>query len=383
MTKLAIQGGNPVRDTPLHLAEPIIGEEEISAVTKVLRSKWIREGEKVKEFEEKFSEYIGSKYAVAVSSGTAALHTAYATCGIREGEEVIVPSFTHISTVNAVLYIGAIPVFAEIDPNTYTIHPNDVENKITNKARAIIVVHWAGHPADMETLVDIAKRHNLIVIEDACQATGALYHSKKVGSFGDTACFSFYPSKIITTGEGGMIVTNSKEIAEKAKLFRNYGQSWERRFTHTILGYNYRMTELQAAMGIVQLDRIEDTIKRKNEVAFRLSDQLQKIKGISPPVLRNDIRHTFMHYMIKVNEKDFGKARDFIVEALNAENIQSRVYIPPVHLQPYYKEKFKYGEGLLPITENVAKKVLTLPCSPTMKDSDIKDIVEAIYKIIK
>ncbi len=381
MDKLAIFGGKPIRSTVLPLADPEIGDEEIAQVVEVLKSKWISQGEKVEEFETKFSEYIGTEYAVAVSSGTAALHTAFIACGVKKGDEVIVPSFTHISTANAALYCGAHPIFVEINPDTYTIDPNDVEDKISRQTKAIVPVHWAGHPADMNALIKIAEAKDLILIEDACQAAGAIYHSKKVGNFGLAACFSMYPSKIITTGEGGMVTTNNRNICEKLKMLRNYGQTPGKRFHHTMLGYNYRITELQAALGIAQLGKIEEKIRRKSENAYKLSKQLQKVAGFNPPSIQNDIRHIFMHYMVKVDEKKFGKSRDFVIDALNAENIQSRLYIPPIHLQPYYREKFGFEEGDLPVTEDVVKKVLTLPCLTTMGDTDIKDIVRAIQKI--
>lgn len=381
MDKLAILGGKPVRDAVLPLADPEIGDEEIGQVVEVLKSKWISQGKKVEEFEIKFSEYIGTEYAVAVSSGTAALHTAFIACGIKKGDEVIVPSFTHISTANAALYCGASPIFAEINPDTYTIDPNDIENKITIKTKAIVPVHWAGRPADTDALMKIAEANDLILIEDACQAAGAVYHSKKVGGFGLAACFSMYPSKIVTTGEGGMVTTNDRNIYDKLKLLRNYGQTPEKRFHHIILGYNYRITELQAALGVAQLGKIEEKIRRKNENAIKLSKELQKFTGLTAPAIQSDVRHIFMHYMVKIDESKFGKSRDFVMDALNAENIQSRMYIPPVHLQPYYRERFGYREGYLPITEDVAKKVLTLPCLSSMDDTDIGDIIKAIQKI--
>jgi len=379
--ELAIFGGNPVRKNLLSLAEPIIGEEEIIAVEEVLRSGWIREGNNVKDFERKFSKYVGSKYAVAVSSGTAALHTACSVCGLKEGDEVIVPSFTHISTANAVLYVGATPVFAEVDTMTYNIDPADVANKITKKTRAIIPVHWGGHPANMNVLNEIAEQNNLIIIEDSCQALGASIGSKKTGCFGAVGCFSFYPSKIITTGEGGMIVTNDEDIYENAKLFRNYGQKWEQRFSHSILGYNYRISEIQAVLGLKQLDRVEDIITKKILNSKKISKGLESIEGISAPTTKPDCRHVFVHYMIQVDENEFGLKRDFLVEALNAEKIEARFYIPPVHLQPYYINRFNYKEGYLPETEKISKRVLTLPCSAALSESDIWDIVLALTKI--
>jgi perosamine synthetase len=378
---LAIHGGPPVRNSLLHVMNPMIEDEEISAVVEVLKSNWISEGKNVVEFEDNYKKYLGMKYAIALSSGTAALHTACASCGIKKGDEVIVPSFTHISTANSVLYVGAKPIFAEINPKTYTIDPVDVENKLTKRTKALIVVHWAGHPADLNALSDIADRNNLHLIEDACQAHGSLYDNKKIGSFGEVACFSFYPSKIITTGEGGMVITNNIKIANKARSFKNYGQKEGQRFRHDILGYNYKITDIQAAIGNIQLKKIEIIINKKIDVATKLSERLKTIEGISPPLVRHNIRHGFMHYMAKINEKEFGHSRDFLLNALTAENIEARIYIPPVHLQPYYKKRFRYKEGDLPITENVFKEVITLPSSITMNDADINDIIDAINKI--
>jgi len=381
MEKLALFGGKPQRDSFLPLADPDIGNEEIEQVLEVLKSKWISQGRKVEEFEKKFAEYIGTEYAVAVSSGSAALHVAYIACGINEGDEVIVPSFSHISTANAALYFGARPIFAEINPDTYTIDPIDIENKITKKTKAIVSVHWAGHPAEIDTLDEIAETKDLIHIEDACQSAGSIYRSQKTGNFGSAACFSLFPSKIITTGEGGIVTTNDRIIYDKLKMLRNYGQKPGKNFCHTILGYNYRITELQAALGIAQMGKIENNIQKKIQNANKLSIKINEIEGCSAPLSKNDIRHTFMHYMLKIDENKFGKNRDFVMNALNAENIQSRMYIPPIHLQPYYKERFGYKEGYLPITEEVVKKVLTVPCLFTMDESDVEDIIIAIKKI--
>ena len=381
MEKLALFGGKPQRDSFLPLADPDIGNEEIEQVLEVLKSKWISQGRKVEEFEKKFAEYIGTEYAVAVSSGSAALHVAYIACGINEGDEVIVPSFSHISTANAALYFGARPIFVEINPDTYTIDPIDIENKITKKTKAIVSVHWAGHPAEIDTLDEIAETKDLIHIEDACQSAGSIYHSIKTGNFGSAACFSLFPSKIITTGEGGIVTTNDRIIYDKLKMLRNYGQKPGKNFCHTILGYNYRITELQAALGIAQMGKIENNIQKKIQNANKLSKKINEIEGCSVPLTKNYVRHTFMHYMLKIEENKFGKNRDFVMNALNAENIQSRMYIPPIHLQPYYKERFGYKEGDLPITEEVVKKVLTVPCLFTMDESDVEDIIIAIKKI--
>ncbi len=264
------------------IAKPIIADDEIDEVVKVLRSGFIAQGPKVAEFEEKFAEYIGVKHAVAVSSGTTALHLALLAAGIGPNDEVITTPFTFAATGNSVLHVGAKPVFIDIDNKTYNLNPENIENVITDKTKAVMPVHLYGQPAEMDSIKQIAEDHDLIVIEDAAQAHGAVYKGKKAGSLGDMGCFSFYPTKNMTTSEGGIITTENEEMAEKARVLRSHGES--ERYTHVVLGYNFRMTDIAAAIGIVQLKKLDKFNEKRIENAKYLTERIDKINGIDCPI---------------------------------------------------------------------------------------------------
>lgn len=348
------------------IAKPLLGKEEIDAVTEVLNSGMIAQGPKVEEFELAFSEYNGSEYAAAVNSGTAALHISLLAHGIGKEDEVITSPFSFVATANTILYTGAKPVFADIEPDTFNIDPERIKEKITSKTRAIMPVHLYGHPADMKAIMEIADDNKLIVIEDACQSHGAEFLGKRVGNFG-TGAFSFYPTKNMTTGEGGMLTTNDKEIAEKAKMIRAHGSKI--RYLHEMLGFNLRMTDIAAAIGLVQLGKLDKFTKARQGNAEMLSARLKGIPGLVPAITKDGCTHVFHQYTVRA------KKRDQLAAFLNEKGIGTGVHYPtPIHKQPFYKE-LGYRDSL-PVSEKAVEEVLSLPVHPALSGSDIQKIVE-------
>ena len=357
------------------IAKPIIGEDEINAVVEVMRSGVIAEGQKVKDFEANFADYVGTSYAVAVNSGTAALHAALLAHGIGSGDEVVTPPFTFAATSNSVLFTGAKPVFADIKEDTFNIDPEMILEKITPKTKAIIPVHLYGQAADMNAIMDIAADNDLVVIEDACQAHGATFEGKKVGSFG-TGTFSFYPTKNMTTGEGGIITTNDKEIAEKAKMIRSHGS--RQRYYHEMLGYNLRMTDMAAAIGLVQLKKIDDFNNSRIKNAQYLTRQLNKAEGLSLPYVDMRCTHVFHQYTVRIKGNT---SRDEVASVLNNKGIGTGIYYPiAIHKQPFYKN-LGYNDSL-PVSERAAKEVLSLPVHPTINEMDLDTISGTLLKIL-
>jgi len=370
------------RDRAIPIAMPWVGKDELQAVERVLLSRWLGQGPEVEEFERKFANYIGTNFAVAVSSGTAALHLALLPHSIGPGDEVIVPTFTYIATANAVLYTGAKPTFVDIDPSTYNIDPSCVKKALTRRTKAIIPVHYAGQPAEMNQIIDIATEYGLTVIEDAAEAAGAIYKGRKVGSIGHTGCFSFAWNKDLTTGEGGMVTTNDEDVARAVESLRNHGKARiGRRDLHTRLGYNYKMTDIQAALGRVQLRKLERTIARKVARARYMSSRLREIKGIIPPFESSDVRHAYQMYTIRVKRKEAGISRDSLIRHLNDRGIDARVYFHPVHLQPLFKA-YRPAQSL-PFAEEAGREVLTLPLYPELKIRDIDFIIKSIKAKVK
>ncbi len=352
----------------ISISRPQIGEEEKAAVMKVLESGQLAQGPRVQEFEEKFAAWTETKYAVATSSGTTALHVALLAHGIGEGDEVITTAFSFIASANCILYANARPVFADIEAQYYMLDPKDIEKRITPKTKAIIPVHLFGQMSDMEPIYEIAQKHNLAIVEDACQSHGAKYNGKSVGAWG-TACYSFYPTKNMTTIEGGMITTNDPAIAERARLIRNHGSP--KRYLHEMLGFNFRMTDLQAAIGLAQLAKVEGwNEKRKSNAAF-LTSHLKKVDGITPPAVRPGSEHVFHQYTIRA------KNRDKALEQLGQKGIGVGVYYPiPIHMQPLYK-KLGYAVSL-PVTEQAALEVLSLPVHPALTQAELDEIIKVV-----
>ena len=348
------------------IAKPMIGDEEKKAVSDVLDSGILAQGKKVKEFEEKFAEYIGAKYAVATSNGTTALHLTLLASRIKSGDEVITTPFTFISTATPILFCRAKPVFADINPRTFNIDPEKIEKMITSKTKAILPVHLYGQPCEMDKIREIADKHNLIVIGDACQAHGAEYKGKKIGCIDDAGCFSFYPTKNMTTGEGGMVTTNDNGMAEKIRMLRNHGQS--RRYSYSMVGYNFRMTDIAAAVGVEQLKKLDKFNERRIKNAGFLSEQLNGVVEI--PYVLPIVKHVFHQYTIKSDN------RDNLKEKLNNAGVGVTVYYPkPLH---FYEPLKRYGNNDLRNAENVCRKVLSLPVHPGLSEADLEKIVQSI-----
>lgn len=358
-------------DIKVSIAKPIIGEEEIENVVEVLKSGMIAQGPKVAEFEEKFAKWVGAKYAVATNSGTAALHVALLSCGIGPGDEVITTPFTFIATGNAIVYTGATPVFADIDLETYNIDPDTIEDLITDKTKAILPVQLYGQSADMDKIREIAKKHDLLVIEDAAQAHGAMYNDEKVGNMGDMACFSFYPTKNMTTSEGGMITTNNKELAEKARVFRAHGSNIK--YKHDEIGYNFRSSDIAAAIGLAQLDKIDEFNEKRINNANYLNEGLKNVEGVITPASPENRKHVYHQYTIRVTKGN----RDDWVDILTENGIGSGIHYPiPLYNQPIYKELGFTGSA--PNAELAADTVISLPVHPYLSKEDLDLVIEAV-----
>ncbi|MEW6556603.1 MAG: DegT/DnrJ/EryC1/StrS family aminotransferase [Elusimicrobiota bacterium] len=355
---------------------PDLSRKEESAVVNVIRSKWISQGKLVEHFEQMIKEFVGAKYALAVNSCTSALHISLLSLGINDWDEVIVPSFTFIATVNSVVNAKATPVFVDIDLNTYNIDHTKIEKTITKKTKAIMPVHQIGLPAEMEHISKIAKKYNLHIIEDAACALGTEYHGMKIGSISELTCFSFHPRKIITTGEGGMITTNNKDIYEKLISLRSHGISTSGKYN--IAGFNYRMTDIQAAIGIQQMKKIRHLIDRRIELARRYNESLNKIEYIITPYIPENVKHIYQSYIIRIKQNS-PKARDELMKELQKKGIATRKILA-AHLEPYYQKKI--GEKKLPVTELCNKDTLLLPIYPSMSLKKQDYIIENIRKFL-
>ena len=365
---------------------PWITDEDKKAVLEALTSRWLTGGPRAREFEKMFARYLVTKHAIAVNSCTAALHLAMRALGIGPGDEVIVPVFTFAATANAPIFVGAKPVFADIDEKTFNISPKGIQNKITEKTKAIIVVHYGGQPCDMKEIMQIAKRHNLHVVEDCAHSLGAEYMNQKTGSIGTIGCFSFYPTKVITTLEGGMVTTNDEEIAKQIKILREHGMTkgaFNREKTATWyydvvdLGYNYRLNEVQAALGISQLKRIEEINKKRIEASHYYTHKLKEIKGIILPYEAKDRTHVYHLYVLRVTE-GYGINRDELYKKLSAKGIGLSVHYTPLHLLTFYKRNLGCKKGDFPIAEQISREILSLPLFPLISKVQIDYVVKEI-----
>jgi len=352
------------------ITEPDIGDEELQNVTEAVKSGWVSSrGPFIEEFERNFSGYIGMKLGVATSNGTTALHLALAALGIGKGDKVLVPSLTFIATANAVTYTRAEPIFTDSHPDYWCMDPSKIEEKIDSQTKAIMVVHLYGHPCDMDEIMHIAEDHRLYVIEDCAEAHGAEYRGKKVGSFGIISCFSFYGNKIITTGEGGICLTNNEELADKMRILRDHGMNPNKKYWHDIVGFNYRMTNLQAALGVAQLKKIDLLITRKRQMAVIYKKLLQNLPAVTPAPEMPWAKNVYWLYSILVKKG----IRDKIMEYLEREGIETRPFFHPIHLLPPYKRNL-----ILPIAEELSATGLNLPSGYQLLENKIQEVVKVL-----
>jgi perosamine synthetase len=388
---LASDGGTPVRKTFLPYGRPSIDESDIQAVVDVLRSDWLTTGPKVAEFEEAFASWVGAKYAVSFSSGTAALHGAAFAAGLKPGDEAITSPMTFAATANCILYQGATPVFADVSSDTLNLDPKDCARRITPQTKAILPVDYAGHPADVDEFAVLAEKHGLVVIEDACHALGAEYRGRRVGSISQMSVFSFHPVKHLTTGEGGMVTTDDSLLAETLRRFRNHGISSDARqrqqdgewfYEMVLLGFNYRLTDIACALGIQQLEKLESNLARRREIAARYNTAFIEIPGVIAPRVREDVNPAWHLYPIRLQLENLQAGRGQIFRALRAENIGVNVHYVPVHLHPYYRDRFGYKQGAYPVAEDAYERLLSLPMFHGMSDQDVDDVIRAVIKVM-
>jgi dTDP-4-amino-4,6-dideoxygalactose transaminase len=388
----AIEGGKPERNKFLIYGSPKITSAEIKEVVKTLKSGWIGTGPRVTKFENLIKDYVGSDYALAVNSATAGLHLSLITSGVKAGDEVITTPMTFASTANVIEHIGAKPVFVDIEIETLNIDPGKIEEKITKKTKAIMPVHMAGRPCDMDKILKIAKKHNLTVIEDAAHALGAEYHGKKIGSIGDLTVFSFYVTKNLITGEGGMVTTNKKNYADEIKIYSLHGMSkdaWKRysdtTYRHYLIekpGYKYNMMDLQAAIGLKQFEQFEKN-QRIRELNWRKYNKaLKNIPAITPSDPEPFTKHAYHLYNLLVDLEKLKVSRDKILAAIHAENIGVAVHFIALHLHPYYKNKYGYERGMFPNAEFVSDRTISIPFSAKLTQNDMNDVFAGVKKVL-
>ncbi len=368
----------------ISVSEPFLGKEELKNIIDCVKSGWISsKGDYIKRFEAEFAGFCNLRYGVSTTSGTTALHLALISLGLKKGDEVIIPVFTMVATAFAVLYTGARPVFIDCENRTWNIDTSKIGEAITPKTKAIIPVHIYGHPVDMKPVLKLADKHNLFVVEDAAEAHGAEYNGKRCGSLGDVGCFSFYANKIITTGEGGMVVTNDKKLAEKARLLKDFAHSPKKRFLHTQLAYNYKMTNMQAAIGMAQLRKIDMLLERKRKIAALYHRYLKDIEGLRLPIEENWAKSVYWMYGVLIKD-DFGISRDNLKAQLLKEGVETRDFFVPMNRQPAIKKlasadkKRKY-----PVADYISRRGLYLPTGLTLREADILYICDKLRKIQK
>ena len=383
------------KDKFIPYALPDISQAEIDEVVDTLKSGWLAKGPKTIELENKFAEYVGAKYAVAMNSATASLHISLLAAGIQHGDEVITTSMTFAATVNTILHVGATPIFADINPLTGNIDPKEIEKKVTSKTKAIVPVHYAGQSVDLDAIYELADKYNLFVSEDAAHAVYTRYKGNLIGyKPKGTVSYSFYSTKNLATGEGGMLVTDNKEIADKARILVTHGMSknaWNRysksgswMYDIEEPGFKYNMFDLQASLGLIQLERLEEMQSRRSYIANTYNNAFANLQGIDLPKVEEDTTtHAWHLYMLLIDEDILGITRDTFIEKLSELSIGTSVHFIPVHLMTAYKKRFGYGNGDLPKTEEWFNKILSLPLYSKMSDDDVEQVIQAVYKIVE
>jgi dTDP-4-amino-4,6-dideoxygalactose transaminase len=378
-------------DAYLPYNQPSIDEAEVEAVAETLRSGWITTGPRTQEFERRFAEYTAAAHAVALSSATAGLHLALIAASVGPGDEVILPVYTFAACAHVVVHLGATPVFVDVSPDDLNIDPEAVERAITTRTRALMAVHFAGQPCRMDALLALARAHGLFLLEDAAHAVGACYRGQPVGSIGDATAFSFYATKNLTTGEGGMLTTDRDDVAESARLYALHGMSrdaWRRYrrggswyYEVVAPGYKYNMSDIQAAIGLVQLARLDERNARRATLARRLSDGLAGCEAIETPVTRPEVEHAWHLYTVRLREGALTIDRDRFIEELEARGIGTSVHFIPLHLHPYYREHA--GAGAFPVAESAYARLISLPLYPRMTDADADRVAEAVHDVAR
>jgi dTDP-4-amino-4,6-dideoxygalactose transaminase len=377
----------------LVFGSPLIEQPEIDEVTSCLKSGWIGTGPLVKKFEESFAEYKGARFAVALNSCTAALHLSMLALGVKPGDEVLVPSMTFAATANTVVHAGGIPVLVDCERDSMNIDPQDIQRKITSKTKAIIPVHFAGRPCNMKAIMAIAKKNRLKVIEDCAHAIESEYHRQKAGTFGDMGCFSFYVTKNIVTGEGGMLLSSKKRYADLIKVLALHGMSkdaWKRfsdrgykHYDVVYPGFKYNMMDIQAALGIHQLSRIEKYWRRRQQIWHRYNEAFKKLPVFLPAAVEENTKHAYHLYTLFLDIKKLKISRDQFLERMTGRHIGIGVHYRALHLHPFYKKKFGYRKGDFPNAEWISKRTVSLPLSPKLSDDDVKRVIDSVCAILK
>ena len=380
------------RETFLPYSVPLIEDDDINEVVETLKSGWVAKGPRTIEFEKRFAEYTGAKYAIAMNSATAALHIALIAGGVKPGDEVITTPITFAATANTIIHVGATPIFVDVDPNTFCIDANKIEEKITDKTKAIVPVHYTGHACDMDKIRAIAEKYNLFVSEDAAHAIDTYYKGDLIGKKGDCASFSFYATKNICTGEGGMLTTNREDIAEKARVMSTHGMSkaaWNRygkggswRYDIEYPGHKYNMFDIQAALAKTQMNKLTAMQDRRKEIVKKYEEAFSKLDGIKLPPEAAYTTHSWHLYVVRLELDKLTIDRDKFIELMGEANIGTSVHFIPVHLMSYYRENYGYNEGDLPVAESYFDTILSLPLYPKMTDEDVQDVINAVTHII-